>query len=714
MNTRIIFILLALTVSSAFSQELPEYLRAETKQYNVEATISGTYYHKNNRIQDFGDVENRHYDVLNYDLTLYLQNALNSNLGAPVEERKSYSGVNRITVLLTADVDSIEFDAANMTIEFVSIIGVPPGKAPVSENGIFKINVGNHKSGDTIEIAISYKSLADDEDGFWKNRGMHIYHKGYDVGNKDRFGRSVKVEHNIAYSMSEPDLAHYWMPCNDRPYDKATSSITLAVPTDYTTASNGTLDTSYIKNDGISEFKVQKWINKEPVATYLMCFAASIFDTLQQTYMKNGDTIPATHYFWPEDRDTDYFTAVNSLETHPQMMDILIDNYGPYAFSSYGTVSVFPFPYGGMEHQTMVTQNRFWLNDEQDAGFVHEMGHHWFGDAMTCATWADIWMNEGGASYTEAIYLENLEGKQSYRNVIERQVKEVLKRNPDNAAKPIYAVPMSTFFGDDTYLIYDKASIVLHQMRLNLGDEQFFRVLKEIIAENRYKSITTAEYKEAWKSKVKNPLVDIDTFFDQWVNGAGHPEYTLDYKVAYFGLDKYTAKVNLKQRQDQNSLKNAKVHDFYKTPIRFKLFKDAVDYELSEFFINDSKEQIIEFDLNFFPKKIEIDPVSVLHKLINSVSSSVQLDNFVGDLELYPNPSTHGVSQLNMNIKSTVQNARIELIDLLGNKVQSIYNGRLNPSSIGYKIFTNELAKGIYLVNINLDGVNTSKKLIVQ
>lgn len=714
MNTRIIFILLALTVSSAFSQELPEYLRAETKQYNVEATNSGTYYHKNNRIQDFGDVERRNYDVLNYDVYLFLRHALSSTLESSTVDRKIYDGLNKITVLVKEDLDNIELDAENMTIKYTNVDNITEESYPEIINGKVNVKIGTHKSGDTVVVMVYYHSVADDNDGFWKNRGMHIYHKGYDVGNKDRFGRSVKVEHNIAYSMSEPDLARYWMPCNDRPYDKATSSITIAVPPGYTTVSNGYLDTSYVEISGGYEQSVQKWINKEPIATYLMCFAASIFDTLQQTYVKNGDTIPATHYFWPEDRDTDYFTAVNSLETHPQMMDILIDNYGPYAFSSYGTVSVFPFPYGGMEHQTMVTQNRFWLNDEQDAGFVHEMGHHWFGDAMTCATWADIWMNEGGASYTEAIYLENLEGKQSYRNVIERQVKEVLKRNPDNAAMPIYAVPMSTFFGGDSYLIYDKASIVMNQMRLNLGDEQFFRVLKEILAEYKYKSITSAEYMGAWKKRVENPIVDIETFFYQWVYGAGHPEYDIKTKVTILEENKFDVFITLNQLQKENKLSNPKVTELFKTPVRFKLYKDDNNYELSEVFVNKEKNQTFNFELDFFPIKVEVDPLSVINKTYSSVITSVQLENYVGDLELYPNPSSNGVSQLNMNIKSTVQNARIELIDLLGNRVQSIYNGRLNPSSIGYKIFTNELAKGIYIVNINLDGVNTSKKLIVQ
>lgn len=715
MIKHIILLLLVVTLSTSFSQELPEYLRAETKHFDVENTTSGTHYHKNNRVQDYGDVERRNYDVLHYDLYLDLKDALRSNLDAPVEERKGFSGENRMTVLLTSDVDSIEFDAANMKIGYSTVNGVFPDNVPVVENGLVKIYVGDHKAGDTINVSIYYTAIADDEDGFWRNRGMHIYHKGYNVGNKDRFDNPVIVEHNIAYSMSEPELARYWMPCNDRPYEKATSSMKILVPKGYTAVSNGYLaDIEEQTSQSLKNTVLYSWINNEPIATYLMNFAASVFDTLQQKYIKNGDTIPSTHYFWPEDRDNIYFTAVKSMETHPGMMDILVDNYGTYPFATYGTVSVFPFPYGGMEHQTMVTQNRYWLNDEQDAGFVHEMGHHWFGNSMTCATWADIWINEGGASYTEAIYLEDLEEPQSYRNVIERQVREVLKRNPDNSAIPVYAIPLSSFFNTNAYLIYDKGSIIHNQMRLNLGDEQFFRVLKEILEEFKYKSITTAEYKDAWKEKAVNPLVDIDTFFEQWVYKPGYPDFEIKTKVTILDENKFDVYVNLNQIQKDNLLVNPDVTDVFKTPVRFKLYKDEDNYELSELFVNNEKNQTFYFENTFFPVKVEIDPVSVLHYTFSSVITSVQLEDYVGDLELYPNPSTEGISQLNMNIKNIVQNANIELIDLLGNKVQTIYNGRLNPSSIGYKIFTNGLAKGIYIVNINLDGVYTSKKLIIQ
>lgn len=144
----------------------------------------------------------------------------------------------------------------------------------------------------------------------------------------------------------------------------------------------------------------------------------------------------------------------------------------------------------------------------------------------------------GGASYTEAIYLEDLEEPQSYRNVIERQVREVLKRNPDNSAIPVYAIPLSSFFNTNAYLIYDKGSIIHNQMRLNFSDEQFFRVLKEILEEFKYKSITTAEYKDAWKEKAVNPLVDIDTFFEQWVYKPGYPDFEIKTKVTILDENK--------------------------------------------------------------------------------------------------------------------------------------------------------------------------------
>ncbi|MER3329406.1 MAG: hypothetical protein RIF34_07505, partial [Candidatus Kapaibacterium sp.] len=271
MIKQIILLLLAVSVSNSYSQKLPEYLRAETKHFDVENTTSGTHYHKNNRVQDYGDVERRNYDVLHYDLYLDLKDALRSNLDAPVEERKGFSGENRMTVLLTSDVDSIEFDASNLKIGNSTVNGVFPDNVPVVENGLVKIYVGEHKAGDTINVSISYSAIADDEDGFWRNRGMHIYHKGYNVGNKDRFDNPVIVEHNIAYSMSEPELARYWMPCNDRPYDKATSSMNIIVPTGYTAVSNGYLaDIEVQTSQSLKNTVLYSWVNNKPITTYLM------------------------------------------------------------------------------------------------------------------------------------------------------------------------------------------------------------------------------------------------------------------------------------------------------------------------------------------------------------------------------------------------------------------------------------------------------------
>lgn len=715
MLKNIILVLLVTSLNSLFAQELPVYLRAETKQANTNKIEEPSTHHKLNHFQKYGDVEKRTYDVLNYDYYIDLSGALNASLESSKIERKSFSGSNNITLVMLEDTNVFEFDANNMTINSViftkeSVPVMPTNTDYTIENGILKLYYPTdlHK-GDTLSINISFTGLADDNADYINNRGLHIYNKGYFIGDINSKKDSVFVDHNIAYSMSEPDLASYWMPCNDRPYDKATSSISVKVPLGYNVASNGYLDRiDTLKNEKVEYF----WKNDTPIATYLMCFAASIFDEYHQTAIVDGDTIPIVHYAWPEDINGDYFKLIPSMKTHPQMLDVLINHYGPYPFNKYGTVTVYPFPYGGMEHQTMVTQLRFWIRDNGDGGFVHEMGHHWFGDMMTCATWADVWINEGGATFTEAMYFGSLDSS-LYSKVMQAKINYYLKLNESNNGNSMYAVPMSTFFGSESYLIYEKGAIFLHQMKENLGDEEFYRILKEIFQDYKYKSITTEQYKQAWKEKAVNPLVDIDNFFNQWVYSAGNPEYTIQTKLKDVVDGKYKIEIEVEQVQSKNPQKNTKVPNLFITPIKF-IFSNNDIKEYSEQLLNNQTKQTYTFLLDYIPSSVDIDELTVLHKTISSVITSVELKDYVSGIDLYPNPSTIGYSQLNLNIKNSVKNANIVLSDILGNKIETIYNGRMETGSMGYKILTNQLSKGIYIVNINLDGVNTSKKLVVQ
>lgn len=699
--------------ANMIAQELPEYLRAETKYVNTNTREYDSHYHKLNKIQDYGDVEKRNYDVLNYSLYFDLRQALNSTIEDELEIKNYYFAQNRIRLVLTMDADTLELDAENLEINYIEVNNVFVESKPQPVNGLLKIPISNYIIGDTLELLISYKSIADKFADFRQNRGMHIYHKGYSNGDKDNKGNIVQVEHNIVYTMSEPELARYWMPCNDRPYDKATSEMVILVPDGYKAISNGLLMDTEEQTGSMEGNILYVWKNEEPITTYLMNFAASVYEEYKQTVVVDKDTIDMLHYAWPEDISGDYFKLIPSMDTHPQMMKTLIENFGAYPFSRYGTVTVYPFAYGGMEHPTNVTQNRFWLRDNGDDGFVHEMGHHWFGDMMTCATWADIWINEGGASFTEAVYFGDNFGEDKYRKTIESKTSGYFRFNESNKGNKMYAVPTSTFFAGEGYLIYDKGAVVLNLMKENLGDEQFFRVIKEILQDYKYQSITTDQYRQAWKEKAVDPIVDINLFFDQWVYSPGHPEYVMETGVTKLENDKYRMKVTVNQIQENNTTANKNVPNLFVTTLRFQ-YRKGKEIGYSDLYLNDSKEQTFYFEADFLPSEVTIDPLSVLHLLRSSELTSVELEDYVGGIELFPNPATGEYSQLNMNIEKNVTNAKIELIDILGNKIKELHSGNLRSGGIGFKIMTNTLPSGIYIININLDGVNTSKKLIVQ
>ena len=690
------------------SQELPEYIRAESK-FIPESTIEEGYRHKLSRVQEYGEVEFRKYDVLKYDYELDLTQALNSNLEDEVATRKYFHGTNTVTLKMLENTDQLEFDAAMSKISDVTIDGQPVGFTHSKDENLLTVMIGDVTEGQELSIKIDFEGTGDSFNNYRSNRGMHIYHKGQ-YFNENLGELQVFTEHNIAYTMSEPELARYWIPSNDRPYEKSLSSMRITVPKGYNVASNGELVEVLEVDDNKS---IYHWENNDPITTYLMNFAVSIFSEHHQEAITENDTIPMVHYFWEQDRAGDVFKLEASMDTHPNMMKILTEKYGPYPFNKYGTATVYPFPYGGMEHQTMVTQHRYWILDRGDVGFVHEMGHHWFGDLITCATWADIWINEGGATITEAIYANELYGIEGYNNSIRGKINFYFKRNSNNSGSPIYAVPLNRFFGADSYLIYDKAAIVMHLLKQNIGDEQFYRILNEIFEEWKYKSITTAEFLKEWTDRTESSLVDMDLFFDQWVYGAGHPEYTIESKLNQVVEDEYQFNIKLKQIHSEVIGINGLVPDVFVTPIRI-ITESESRSDTTEILINDKIEQDFSLNLDYIPTDIYLDEMTTLHKLSESIITSAETDVHFSDMQLYPNPVSSGYSNLYVPIENTTTNLNIQLVDLQGNVVNEIFEGINDGKNINYMINTNNLATGIYFVVIDLNGSKQLKKLIVN
>jgi aminopeptidase N len=199
----------------------------------------------------------------------------------------------------------------------------------------------------------------------------------------------------------------------------------------------------------------------------------------------------------------------------------LEEKFGPYPYKTYGHVTVSPIDFGGMEHQTMSTINRFWLRGTAELGYVHELGHQWIGDYVTCATWADIWLNEGGASFSEALYGEYVKGKESYAKVLRNKRDRYMRRGL--AEPPVYNIPLAMIFNEAT--TYNKSSWVYHMMRRMVGDSLFFPTLRSYMAKYAHGSAQTYQFKQHFVENIPNPPVSWDVFFDQWLVQAGHPRF---------------------------------------------------------------------------------------------------------------------------------------------------------------------------------------------
>jgi aminopeptidase N len=435
----------------------------------------------------------------------------------PLLTRKDFRGprktechvVSRVRANKRLDT-TLRFDAVNLTIDSV-FVGYQAGGDPkdrvafTQNNGNLDISLPKPLDrGQEVDVRIHYAVQRDDD-------AMNVWNKEDAAINE--------IPGGSAFTFFQPEGARRFFPCNDKPHDKAVFSAVVRVPKGYAVACNGV--EFAVTPDGDSAMK-HYWVDGEIMPTYLFTVNAGEFINYKQTYTrKDGSSVPVANYHFPLDQDGAVYNATNALKNVQLWFESLEEKLGRYPFKTYGHVTVSPIPFGGMEHQTMSTINRFWLRGTAELGYIHELGHQWLGDLVTCATWADIWLNEGGASFTEALYAEYVKGRSSYATVLRNKRDRYMRRG--QAEPPVYDIPIAQIFNEAT--TYNKSSWVYHMMRRMLGDSVFFPVLRSYIEKYKYGAAQTFQFKQHFAENVPNPPVSWDVFFDQWLVKQGHPEF---------------------------------------------------------------------------------------------------------------------------------------------------------------------------------------------
>ena len=403
-----------------------------------------------------------------------------------------------------------------------------------------------------------------------------VYYHGHPVeGGLQAMAFDTRSTGKVIASLSEPYFAHTWWPCKDLMEDKPDSmGIAIEVDTAFYVGSNGTLDSIVTASANSHTFH---YTERYPIATYLFSIAVSKYQVWHQYYYYNGgaDSMLITNAVYPDQ----YSYSLPRWGIVPTAIQYFADAYGPYPFlnEKYGH-SNFQWG-GGMEHQTMTSMvgSSFGF---AEATVVHELSHQWWGDMITCASWHDIWLNEGWASYSEAVYYLAKSGWSTYRSYMNGMA----------------YTGGGTIWCDDTTdvwrifnggLSYDKGSWVPHMLRGVLGEEAWAAGVDAYYnSQYQYGAATTEDFKNVFEQSSGR---DLDWFFDEWIYGTYRPNYYYYYTSKPSDTGGYDVYVVVKQIQTSEP-------KVFTMPIDFLVNHVSTPSDTAVLF-NDQRQQL--FRLNF-------------------------------------------------------------------------------------------------------------------
>lgn len=484
----------------------------------------------------------------------------------------------------------------------------------------------------------------------------------------------------LIVTLSTPFLAHYWYPCKDGPQDKADSmymDITIKDTTvngiNLIAVSNGILEGI---DRSVTAARTFKWRHRYPIVPYYVMLAVSNYEIIRQQYHGVTSSFPLIYYVFKEN----YAASLTGVSQLPQVFDIFSKLYGDYPFSreKYG-ITELGF-YGGIENQTNTIQNN--LSAAAFYTSVHELAHEWFADMITCSDWHHGWLNEGFASYSEALVNEHLYGKASYHNY--------MTNFEYYGGGTVYLPSDTDAFKIFETIIYDKGAYVLHMLRGVLGDSVFFKCLYDYAKDStfRYSNATTEDFVNICK-KVSGQ--NLQTFFQQWIYDAYYPIYKYNFSSSSKNS------VNLYLRQDQGPLYGWRPIFEMPLPIRFQ-FLSGKDTTVTV--VNDNLFQYYSFEFSDSVTGVQIDPNKwVLRKVSYDPSISVTSNRirYHNDMTVFPNPADQEI-QLVFNTEATAA-WQVEIDNVLGEKVfeKSIENIN-HKGSMSFDI--SSLQKGIYFITV--------------
>jgi len=493
----------------------------------------------------------------------------------------SLKGESRLFMTARRDaVDQVELHAVDMTIERVMVEGKPA--AGVDYDGEYlRVSLGRRFARDErFTLAVNYACKP--------RRGL--YFVGPSLAHPERPAE--------CWSQGQDDDSRYYWPCVDLPVEKATTEMLCTVPAGVTVLSNGDLTEKADLPEGQIRWH---YVLDLPHSPYLVTLVCGQFTEMKDRAPETGVDV---YYYAPKGREQD---TRRSLGRTPAMIDFFSQRIGvTYPHRRYSQVFVHDFIFGGMENTTATTLTSEAMLDERaaldydvESLVSHELAHQWWGDLLTCREWPEAWLNEGFATYFEYVWREHSRGRDEADLDLLGDLDAYLGE-AGTYQRPIvcrqYEAPIDLF---DRHL-YEKGGRVLHMLRHELGEDNFWRAIRLYGERHARRSVETRDLVRAIEEATSRNL---DWFFDQWVGSPGHPELEGTWE---WDAEKKLGTLRLEQKQSSD-----RPHRFT-TRVRLEVDGKQRDETVTM----DQRTHAFEFRLETRPTQVVFDPGDVVCKSI--------------------------------------------------------------------------------------------------
>jgi aminopeptidase N len=458
------------------------------------------------------DPRNDSVDVEHYSITLNVTDFKSGSISGHCDVKlksKIGTGLKKVTLeLYKLKIDSVQCDGFNIPYYYNDSILVP--------------NI-SRLSQLTFTLSVYYHGKPSvDRSGFG----------GFAFSNRNG---GVAYNLGIGFKNQPHNMGRMWFPCIDNFTDKAIFDFNIITQPQMKAFCNGLLKDSSLLPDGN-----RKWIweMQKPICTYLAGIAVSRYATLYSEYTSiDGRKIPIQIGIYPKDSATGF----RSFGYLKECLRFFEEKFGPYPYERVGYVAV-PENVGAMEHPGNIAYPDFAVHNGDNYSFLwaHELSHAWFGDLVTCSSAQDMWLNEGWASYCEALFYEKFSGREMYLSKMQSDLYATLRSAPfiDSGYRALSPMPFDYIYGTTTY---KKGSVVVRALRNRLGDSLFFECTKIYLNSFAYGNASSLEMEKSFE---KTSGLNLTDFFKTWVFNPGLPHLTLskyeaeqigsEYKVTVF------------------------------------------------------------------------------------------------------------------------------------------------------------------------------------